>query len=256
MPWHSRPPPPFPLPRPRGAPFRQRGGKRPPRHRLPPPAPPPPPSGQGWIYSAGGTGALAASTSPTVNYIVATSTSATSTFAGGFSVGSTYLNVLQNGRVGIGTAAPSTGLDIGVATKISGDLTLSGGSALTISATGPVNQTGTGQVTFAGNVDATNGLDVTNANFTVGGSNFTVAQSTGNTIIAGTLGLTGAFNASSTLQATAAARLYSTLQADGAITAAGAGTGLSVTNNASTGGAPPAPRPGGAWRTAFPPPPP
>ena len=38
--------------------------------------------GQGWLYSNGGTGALAASTSPTVNYITATSTTATSTFAG------------------------------------------------------------------------------------------------------------------------------------------------------------------------------
>ena len=192
--------------------------------------------GQGWVYSSGGTGALAASTSPTVNYIVATSTTATTTLAGGLKVGSNYLNVLQNGNIGIGTAAPTVGLDVGVATKISGDFTLSGGSALTISATGPVNQTGTGQVTFAGNVDATNGLDVTNANFTVGGSNFTVAQSTGNTLIAGTLGLTGAFNASSTLQATGAARFYSTLYGEGAITAAGSGTGLSVTNNASIGG--------------------
>ncbi|MDO8876201.1 MAG: tail fiber domain-containing protein [Pseudolabrys sp.] len=37
--------------------------------------------GQGWVYSSGGTGALAASTSPTVNYITATSTVATSSFA-------------------------------------------------------------------------------------------------------------------------------------------------------------------------------
>ncbi len=35
---------------------------------------------QGWLYSDGGTGALAASTSPTVNYVTATSTTATSTF--------------------------------------------------------------------------------------------------------------------------------------------------------------------------------
>lgn len=37
--------------------------------------------GQGWVFSNGGTGALAASTSPTVAYITATSTTATSTFA-------------------------------------------------------------------------------------------------------------------------------------------------------------------------------
>jgi hypothetical protein len=42
--------------------------------------------GQGWVYSAGGTGNLAASTSPTVNYITATSTTATSTFANGINI--------------------------------------------------------------------------------------------------------------------------------------------------------------------------
>jgi len=42
--------------------------------------------GQGWIYSDGGTGALSASTSPTVNYITATSTTATSTFANGINL--------------------------------------------------------------------------------------------------------------------------------------------------------------------------
>ncbi|MDO8878378.1 MAG: DUF5011 domain-containing protein [Pseudolabrys sp.] len=39
--------------------------------------------GQGWLFSNGGSAALAASTSPTVNYITATSTTATSMFAGG-----------------------------------------------------------------------------------------------------------------------------------------------------------------------------
>jgi hypothetical protein len=38
---------------------------------------------QGWVYSNGTTSALGASTSPTVNYITATSTTATSTFAHG-----------------------------------------------------------------------------------------------------------------------------------------------------------------------------
>ncbi|MBI5644990.1 hypothetical protein HY970_02720, partial [Candidatus Kaiserbacteria bacterium] len=41
--------------------------------------------GQGWLYTSGGTNALAASTSPTVNYITSTSTTATSTFAAGIS---------------------------------------------------------------------------------------------------------------------------------------------------------------------------
>jgi intein/homing endonuclease len=48
--------------------------------------------GQGWVYSNGGTGALAASTSPTVNYVTATSTTATSLFEGNLTVnGSTQL---------------------------------------------------------------------------------------------------------------------------------------------------------------------
>ncbi|HBB56589.1 TPA: hypothetical protein DCZ57_00960 [Patescibacteria group bacterium] len=61
--------------------------------------------GQGWLNSDGTT--LSASSSPTVNYIVATSTTATNTFAGGMSVaGTAGLTVLQNGNVGIGTATP------------------------------------------------------------------------------------------------------------------------------------------------------
>ena len=61
--------------------------------------------GQGWLNTDGTT--LSATTSPTVNYITATSTTATSTFAGGLlPSGSSGLTVLQNGRVGIGTVAP------------------------------------------------------------------------------------------------------------------------------------------------------
>jgi uncharacterized cupin superfamily protein len=193
--------------------------------------------GQGWLYSTGGTSALTASTSPTVNYLTATSTTATSTFAGGLAVDTNgFVYDWQTNRVGIGTAAPTVGLDIDTATDISGNLTVSGGSALTISASGPINQTGSGQVTFSGNVDATNGLDVTGANFTVGTTQFTVAPATGNTFIGGVLDLAGGLFASSTAQVTGATRLYSTLRADGAITAAGSGTGLSVTNNATVGG--------------------
>jgi hypothetical protein len=62
--------------------------------------------GQGWIYSNGGTGALSASTSPTVAYIYATSTNATSTFASG--IQTTLLKV-------IGTISSSTfanGIDL------------------------------------------------------------------------------------------------------------------------------------------------
>jgi hypothetical protein len=69
-----------------------------------------------------------------------------------------------------------------------------------VSVAGTLVQTGSSnQVSFAGNVDATNGLDVTGANLTVGGTNFTVAPGTGNTSIAGTLGVTGAATLSNSL---------------------------------------------------------
>ncbi len=42
--------------------------------------------GQGWLFSSGDGAALSASTSPTVNYITATSTTATSTFANGVNI--------------------------------------------------------------------------------------------------------------------------------------------------------------------------
>lgn len=56
--------------------------------------------GQGWIYSNGATGALAASTSPTVNYITATSTTATNIFAGNVNILSNkalYFGASENG---------------------------------------------------------------------------------------------------------------------------------------------------------------
>ena len=63
--------------------------------------------GQGWLHSDGST--FTSSTSPTVNYFTATSTSATSTIStGGFTVGASQFVVQQNsGNVGIGTSTPS-----------------------------------------------------------------------------------------------------------------------------------------------------
>ncbi len=78
--------------------------------------------GQGWLYSDGGTNSLAASTSPTVNYVTATSTTATSTFYGGLSAASS-LYVLLNGNVGIGTSAPLAKFDV------NGNLILSGSNS-------------------------------------------------------------------------------------------------------------------------------
>ncbi len=58
-----------------------------------------------------GTGLIATSTIIGERFI-ATSTTATSTFAGGLVAGTSGLNVLQNGNVGIGTAAPTQKLEV------------------------------------------------------------------------------------------------------------------------------------------------
>ncbi len=79
-------------------------------------------------------------------------------------------------------------------TAIDGTLAVDGNTTLgddntadAVTVNGRLSQTGTQQVRFAGNVDATNGLDVTGADLTVGGTNFTVDEATGNTSIGGTL---------------------------------------------------------------------
>ncbi|OGM63284.1 hypothetical protein A3A76_04530, partial [Candidatus Woesebacteria bacterium RIFCSPLOWO2_01_FULL_39_23] len=94
------------------------------------------------------------------------------------------LNLSGNfAQTGAGTLSTGTG-----AVSINGNTTFATGTTIT--------QNGTGQVSFGGNVDTTNGLDVTGANLTVGGSNFSVAPGTGNTLISGTLGVTGLITAS------------------------------------------------------------
>ncbi len=82
--------------------------------------------GQGWLFSTGGTGALAASTSPTVNYLVATSTTATSTFStGGFTIGGSQFVVQQtSGNVGIGTTSPASLFSVAGSGYLTGNLGL------------------------------------------------------------------------------------------------------------------------------------
>ncbi|RJQ33330.1 hypothetical protein C4568_04795, partial [Candidatus Parcubacteria bacterium] len=86
--------------------------------------------GQGWIYSTGGTNALAASTSPTVNYLVATSSSQGSIFA--------Y-------RVGIGgSGAPTRPLDVTGAGRFTGTLTL--GTVLSCTGSQALQTNGSGDI--------------------------------------------------------------------------------------------------------------
>ncbi len=53
-----------------------------------------------------------ATSSPTISSITASTTSATSTFAGGLSVGADYLDILQNGKTGVNTSIPQTTLEV------------------------------------------------------------------------------------------------------------------------------------------------
>lgn len=84
-----------------------------------------------------------------------------------------------------------------------GNFSLSNSTGLNVAADGTLNdatgdftvndaltQTGGGQVTFSGNVNANSGLDVTGANLTVGGTNFTVDVASGNVATSGTLTVT------------------------------------------------------------------
>ena len=96
--------------------------------------------GQGWIYTDGGTGALNSSTSPTVNYITATSTTATSTFLGGLVAGTNGITVLQNGKVGISSSTPSAELAVAGTIYTSGKVR-AGGANINYESTGVINST-------------------------------------------------------------------------------------------------------------------
>lgn len=90
--------------------------------------------GQGWLHTVGGTNAFTASTSPTVNYLTATSTSATSTFAAGLQT--TALNV-----TGSATSTFGNGLVFTAGTlKLQNDLCsgLGNGGALTTDTDGTI----------------------------------------------------------------------------------------------------------------------
>ncbi len=69
-------------------------------------------TGANILLSTDSLGHVTGTTTPSVAALFATSTTATSTFAGGLAVGNNFLNILQNGRIGIGTSTPAVAFDI------------------------------------------------------------------------------------------------------------------------------------------------
>jgi molybdopterin-binding protein len=101
----------------------------------------------------------------------------------------TTLQIAYNNGQTITTAAAKGNMTI----NGTEDLIIGGSVDVSLSTTGTVTQTGAGQVTLNGNIDATNGLDVTVANLTVGGANFSVTPA-GVMTVASTSNLNGAVN--------------------------------------------------------------
>ena len=132
--------------------------------------------------------------------------------------------------------------------QTSGDFTIAGTGNILFSTSGTITQSGTGQVSFAGNLNAINGLDVTNANLTVGGTNFSVASATGNITVAAGQGLdttaSGILNIGNTTATTVnvgnTAATTLAIGAGGALTRAinvGTGSGADTINIGTGGGA-------------------
>ncbi len=107
--------------------------------------------------------------------------------------------------------APNMNLDVPGTTTVQNDLTVGGDLQVT------GTQTYTGNTTFSGTVTAA-GIASLNGGIAVDTNKFTVANTSGNTDIAGTLGVTSATTLSSTLGVTGATTLSSTLGVTGATT--------------------------------------
>ncbi|MCK6462992.1 MAG: tail fiber domain-containing protein [Candidatus Pacebacteria bacterium] len=102
--------------------------------------------GQGWLHTAGGTNALTSSTSPTVAYLTATSSAATSTFP--------YLSVTTNSNLGtvVGGAWQGTAIGDAYLTK-SGDWTGTLDTYEASSLLSRANHTGTQNMSTLSNYD-------------------------------------------------------------------------------------------------------
>ncbi|MFA5774924.1 MAG: hypothetical protein WC864_06070, partial [Ilumatobacteraceae bacterium] len=118
--------------------------------------------GQGWIYSTGGTTALVASTSPTVNYLTATSTTGTSFFAGALNVSDITGSYKYGGNTVLYASTTNSSLAVGAsaaAAWMAATSTLTGNLAI---GSGALATTPTNGV--AGRNDTAVGLNALNAN--------------------------------------------------------------------------------------------
>ncbi|MBI2030036.1 DUF5011 domain-containing protein [Candidatus Kaiserbacteria bacterium] len=123
------------------------------------------------LLATDGSGNFLATSTPTAAAYIATSTTATSTFAGGLTAANGSFSILQNGNVGIGTAAPS----IAGVNSNSRVLSIVGDGTL-------VNARG---VLELANPRASGSLA---ANDTAGSAFFVMSNNSGNPYIAGILG--------------------------------------------------------------------
>jgi len=135
--------------------------------------------GQGWIYSTGGTNALLSSTSPTVNYITATST-ATSTFAGGIAAaGLGAFSYLTTSSISAtSTLANGINLTKGCFSISGACISLSSGEWYSETPTGTVN--GINDTFTIANTPDSNSLDLklNGASQTGGGVDYTLSAAT------------------------------------------------------------------------------
>jgi hypothetical protein len=169
--------------------------------------------------------------SGTLGVTGATTLSSTLGVTGNTTVGGTL------GVTGEATLASATVSDLtsgrvvlagtGGALQDSANLTFNG-SALVVTGTSSVS----GNSSVGGNLSVT-GTGAVGGDFAVNTNKFTVASSSGNTTVAGTLGVSGATTLSSTLGVTGAATLSSTLGVTGAVTLSST---LGVTGNTTVGG--------------------
>ena len=210
--------------------------------------------GQGWLNSDGTT--MSASTSPTVNYIVATSTSATSTFP--------YLSVTTNSNLGTvvggtwqGTAIGATYGGTGATTHTLGNVLVGNGtSAITSTTTANLKATlalnnveNTALTTWAGSTNLTtlgtigtgvwNGTTIAVANggtgLTSGYNNTNWDTAYTNRITSATYPLQISSNVISTALGTTTSNTWAGTQTFGAISNTGGYTQSGTTANTFTG---------------------